>query len=417
METNYFNGIQMLSNTLGMISPKLIGHQKRVAYIAVKIAEKMNLGHERILNTLIASLLHDIGALNYTEVSKMIEFDVPRTLNHPYIGYALLNSVSLTKSIAPIVLHHHVYYSQNEDEFSNNQGIPLESYIISIADRVDILRNQSNHILHDAPRIIEKISRNAYKLFHPECVEAFLAVSQTEEFWLNMVELPQSLTNNNPLQNRILSLSDIKDIALICANIIDFRSPFTATHSVGVSSVSRSIAECFNISQENCLKIEIAGLLHDIGKLNVPLEILEKPGSLIEQEFAIMRAHTYYTSVILENFSGHLDINHWASYHHEYLDGSGYPFHKESSSLDLESQIVMVADIYTALSENRPYRGKMSLSNVIEVMTEMANKEKINAVVVATLIKNIRYVEDRFKEKQMEYHKAYREIADLLDVN
>ena len=113
---------------------------------------------------------------------------------------------------------------------------------------------------------------------------------------------------------------------------MDAKSPFTAEHSVGVSRLARFLAERLGVSIENCEKLEIAGLLHDLGKLRVPDEILEKPGRLDKRERKIINTHSYETFQILRNIRGFEEITRWAAYHHEEPDGSGYPFHLKADA-------------------------------------------------------------------------------------
>ena len=167
--------------------------------------------------------------------------------------------------------------------------------------------------------------------------------------------------------------------------IIDFRSRFTATHSSGVAASSEALSRLVGFSERECRMMRIAGHLHDLGKLAVPAEILEKPAKLTEDEFNIIRSHTFYTYRILEPI-GDLDvINTWGSFHHERLDGSGYPFHHKAQDLSLGSRIMAVADVFTAITEDRPYRKEMPSERALQVLQQMADSSALDSNIVSLL--------------------------------
>ncbi|EKD88431.1 MAG: metal dependent phosphohydrolase [uncultured bacterium] len=129
----------------------------------------------------------------------------------------------------------------------------------------------------------------------------------------------------------------------------------------------------------------MAGYLHDIGKLIVPSEILEKPSKLTPQEFNIIRTHTYFTYEFLNGMSIFRDIRDWASQHHERLNGRGYPFHENEKTLPFESRAIAVADVFTALTEDRPYRKGVSGKEAMLVLDVDVQKGELDGVLVKLL--------------------------------
>jgi putative nucleotidyltransferase with HDIG domain len=152
------------------------------------------------------------------------------------------------------------------------------------------------------------------------------------------------------------------------AQIVDAKSKYTAEHSTGVASLSRYLAERCSLNETSCCWVEVAGLLHDLGKLQVPDKVLERKGALSREDTAIMRHHSYVTFHILKKIQGLEDISLWAANHHEKLDGSGYPFRKTAVELSIESRIIIIADIFQALAQNRPYRISQSPEAIIEFL-------------------------------------------------
>lgn len=134
--------------------------------------------------------------------------------------------------------------------------------------------------------------------------------------------------------------------------------------------------------EETAQKMYLAGALHDIGKVAIGNEILEKPGRLTDEEFAAMKHHAAYTYYILSDIDDFDEIRDWASFHHERLDGSGYPFGKSASDLNTQERIMACVDVYQALIENRPYKQGISHEKACEILRDMAEKGWIDSDIV-----------------------------------
>lgn len=157
---------------------------------------------------------------------------------------------------------------------------------------------------------------------------------------------------------------------------------------MGVSASATKLASLLNMSPSECHEMRIAGYLHDLGKLAVPETIIEKEGMLDTAERGVIKSHTYYTYSILKKVKGLEKIATWASFHHETLTGEGYPFHRSAKDLPFGSRIMAVADIFTALTEDRPYRQGMNKEEVIKVFTTLTSEGKIDQTVTDTLLEN-----------------------------
>lgn len=127
-----------------------------------------------------------------------------------------------------------------------------------------------------------------------------------------------------------------------------------------------------------CDKMYLAGTLHDVGKIAIGNEILEKPARLTDEEFAKMKNHAGYTYMILSKVDGFEEIRDIAAFHHERLDGSGYPFGKRADELTTLQRIMACADIYQALTEKRPYKDGMDHDKACEILKDMADKNWID---------------------------------------
>ncbi len=248
-------------------------------------------------------------------------------------------------------------------------------------------------------------------------IELFLAAADREEFWLELISprLYSLLFHEGPFHKKEIDLAHITAIAELFRNIIDFRSRFTAAHSSGVATCALLLSRMFGLTESETELMEVAGNLHDLGKLAIPNGILEKPGPLAKEETAIMKSHTYYTYAIINTIGGLQQIAEWGAYHHERLDGSGYPFHCRAEELSTGARIMGVADIFTALAEDRPYRKGMSKERIMQILNDFADRRLLSAKIVGLLFDNFEAIFSQVAEKQAAVRQFYEKQFAFAD--
>lgn len=157
-------------------------------------------------------------------------------------------------------------------------------------------------------------------------------------------------------------------VAQSFADIVDAKSPFTYRHSTNVSRWARAVGAKFFTDETELVRLARAGLLHDVGKLGVSNTILDKNGPLFDAERTAMQAHPVHTWEILRRVRAFADFARMASLHHEKLDGTGYPWNVPGEGLDLQARILVVADIFEALTADRPYRVGMPVEAALGIL-------------------------------------------------
>ncbi|AZR73977.1 phosphohydrolase [Anoxybacter fermentans] len=412
LHVSLFDIIICLSDALDLISPAVINHHKRVAYIALNIAAEMGLSKEEQTGLIIAGILHDIGAFSLKERLSSLNFELDFPHQHAEKGYFLLKIFEPFARVAPLVRYHHVPWNNGEGSKFKGESVPLGSHILHLADRIDALINKQQEVLGQVKEICEKINQYSGELFIPDLVEVFNRLAEKEYFWLDAVSssINQVLARKARFITVGLDLEELLNLTRLFSRIIDFRSRFTATHSSGVAATAEALAKIMGMSKRECMMMRIAGYLHDLGKLAVPAEILEKPGKLTGDEFNIIKGHTFYTYRILENVGGLEEINTWASFHHERLDGKGYPFHHKADDLSLGARIMAVADVFTAITEDRPYRKGMTKDKALHVLKKMVNNSALDPMIVSSLIKNYEEINSIRIAAQITASKEYEEF-------
>jgi len=407
-----FRLIFAVSEATDLINRDLFNHHERVAYFSYKIGEVMGLSKKQLVNLSMAGALHDIGAISIQDRMELLSFEASSGDSHQEIGAELLKDIPYFNDLSKYVLHHHLFWNDLSTAEQLDKETRRIANILHLADRAAVAIDNSRGILGQVPDIIKKIDNQSGTMFDPAIVDAFSVLSSNEYFWLDSVSpnLQLILEDMIGLQNKVIPLQGLLELATVFSRIIDFRSAFTATHSSGVAAGAQEIAQKVGFSDGECILMNIAGLVHDLGKLAVPNTILEKPDKLSKSEFDVIRGHTYYTYRILDRIPALNTVKHWAAFHHERMDGKGYPFHRNSFDLSLGSRILGVADVFTAITEDRPYRNGMTSKAALDILFSMANQSAIDKDIVAIVERNFETINEARiaaqQESRIEYTQA-----------
>lgn len=412
---NMLDLIYCITNTGDLISNEITNHHIKVAYMAYRIGEKIGFTKEQQQEIFIAGLLHDIGAFSTKERLELIHDESPNMHRHSYIGASILEKFRPLANVANIIRYHHVPWNYGKGNEYKGKLVPLSSHVLHLADRIVVQVKDSSNIMNQVNNISSNINKLRGKLFIPELVDAFLEISKYEYIWLDTVYKPlmtiiPSMINFNTIE---LSLDEVIDLSEVFAYIIDFRSPFTANHSFGVAQVAKKLAELAGFSENECKMMLIAGYLHDLGKLAISNEILEKPDILETEEFNIIKSHVFYTYRTLQSIKEFETINIWASLHHERLNGTGYPFRLTADEIPLGSRIMAVADIFTAISEDRPYRKGMKKDEAIKVLKKSVDNEYICPYICKILEENYDEINLIRKKAQEKSNIVYNKVNTI----
>jgi putative nucleotidyltransferase with HDIG domain len=364
-------------------------HHQQVTYIGLNLASEIGLSEEEKDLIFTAAIIHDAGASTWEERARLVNFEVDDPWDHCKNGFELVRQVDFLNRVAEIILSHHDSFGVENRSGRKGKNIPLAARVIHLADRVDVLLKQDQHILEQQDNISQKVADLAGKTFDPELVDVFMHLAKRESFWLDLTSpfLPHTQNSASSASTVGIDEDDLLQIAEMFAKVIDRKSAFTHRHSRGVARVASFLASAMGFGREEVTMMEVAGLLHDVGKLSIPDEILEKPAPLTREEFSVIKQHTYFTFHILQAAGVPNPIPEWAGHHHEKLDGSGYPFHLEAVQIPIGSRIMAVADIFTALHEDRPYRVGMKRGEIERIIHAMVADNGLDGEIVDVLFK------------------------------
>ena len=396
MEIDIIGLLSAFSFALDCVEAELIhvtsNHGKRVAYMSVCMAEKMGVSDDALRDLAACALLHDnaltqyINEEFYSDISNIDTLKVssdditPRQLGmHCIYGEKNLGKYPFKTGVKDVILYHHEEADGSGPFEKKWTEVPLFARIIHFSDMLDAFckaQKFDEDVFNKAVHFIEK---NKDKRFDSEVTKMFFDAFDKDEFSrLGDEHIEEYFWEKVPCEKSFYSFNVLKDLADLFANIIDYKSEFTSRHSLGVARTASKISEIMGYDKVICDKMYLAGTLHDVGKIAIGNEILEKPARLTDEEFAKMKNHAGYTYMILSKVDGFEEIRDIAAFHHERLDGSGYPFGKMADELTTLQRIMACADIYQALTEKRPYKDGMNHDKACEILKDMADKNWID---------------------------------------
>ncbi len=411
LQISFYNMISTISDSIDLMSNEVVGHHKLVAYIASRLGNELKLNTSDLRKTVFSALIHDIGILYFDKNIDMILRD-RNDIKHAKVGSYLLADYPFFAEYAEIIKNHHTDWKNLA-----NDRVNYLSNIVNLADIAAFFidRMESNSMPSKLTDLVVDYSTDK---INSEILGALKTVSEQESFWLDAVNIN---IREKILRDYIseeldvkLDLSLIFNIGEIVSRIVDFRSQFTSSHSKVISAVASNLAKELSFSDQDITVMKIAGYFHDIGKMVLPLSIINKSGELSQKEWSKMKSHTYYSYYVLENIKEIPRLRDWAAYHHETLDGKGYPFKLNKTRLDIGSRILAVADIFTALSEKRPYREEFGSKKVITILEKNVKQNKIDENIVGKLLDNLDKYYTIRKEKQKKSVTEFKKFKDKL---
>lgn len=367
-------------------------HAKRVAYMSVCMAEKMQLSKEELQDLTVCALLHDNALTQYIQEElkgEMVTTDDKEKVQgvgiHCLLGEENMKKLPFHTDVKNVILYHHENADGSGPFGKKWNEIPVFARIIHLCDLLDRASRAQNAPEKDVcQRAEEFLTKVKGAIVDDVCIETFRSAFSKEAFLaLDSDDLESRLWSKVPRTKKELSFSQIKSLAEFFARIVDYKSPFTSTHSIGVAQSAEKLTRFMGFDEETAEKMYLAGALHDIGKAAIGNEILEKPDRLTDDEFAVMKHHAAYTYYILSGIDGFDEMRDWAAFHHERLDGSGYPFGKTAAQLNTQERIMACVDIYQALTEDRPYKKGMPHEKACQILKNMAEKGWLDASIVA----------------------------------
>jgi HD-GYP domain-containing protein (c-di-GMP phosphodiesterase class II) len=422
-EINLSELMAALSHALDITEGQPEGHCVRCCWIGMHIGRQLNLPEDQLWDLYYTLLLKDLGCssnaaricelylsddLQFKRDFKTVGDSLPQVLQfvlkHTGLkaglaerfrsvltilrdGSEIANELIATRCQRGAEIARLLRFSEEVaagiyslDEHFNGNGKPekLAGQDIHIFSRIALMA-QVIDVFHTADGVqaaIAEVRSRSGSWFDPTIVAAFEVVAKKDLFWtiLSSPIIGMSVQNLEPSEHMV-SLDDdyFDDIAVAFGQIVDSKSPYTSGHSARVALYTDMIAESMGLSAERRRWLKRGALLHDVGKLGVSNCVLDKAGKLDISEWEEVKLHATYTETILSRISAFAELAHVAAAHHEKLDGTGYPKGLKAADITLETRIITTADIFDAITAERPYRGAIPIPRTLEMMAETLN--------------------------------------------
>jgi HD-GYP domain-containing protein (c-di-GMP phosphodiesterase class II) len=415
LRINIFDTVLFVARIANVMVPALGNHLLQVAYLAYRLAEELKLPDDRRFELFMAGALHDIGALSLDGRLDLLGFEDNKSDEHSIAGSLILKTFQPFSKISELIKFHHVPWKNGKGAFQNGESVSRYSHLIHLVDRVAVKISGQTLAPGQVQHICHEISVQKGELFVPEHVDAFLNMAGREDIWPDVVSksIETVLKRTVPYEEKEVSNEKMLGLSRLIARLISFKSRFTAEHSSGVASVAVEMSRFSGFSKHDQRLIEIAAYLHDLGKLAIPSPILEKQDKLSDVERSIMQSHVYHTYQVLEPFEMFRIAGFWGTLHQERLNGTGYPFGLTSDELPMGARIMAVADVFTALTENRPYRKGMNTEDAKGALKSMVNAGELDGHLVELVFQHydeINTIRASAQKKTVADHHIFQEI-------
>ncbi len=397
----------IIHRALGCMDNKILLHGEITGYIFYSMlkAEGTYTDLELAEYTLIG-ILHDMGVIKTGYKDGIVQSETTNVWAHSIYGYLFLNYLSPVGDKAEIVLYHHLPYYMHGRIKSNY--LKLAEYL-TIADKMDVFMRMEGHGMEKdyfIRRSNISFSAKALELFQTaQAKYNILEKLRTEEY---LKELSDLYTKVNFAERQKKGFLEM----LVYA--IDFRSQQTVMHTMSTKAFALAIGRLMRVSTRDLQVLYYGSLLHDIGKIVIPLSVLEAPRRLTDEEMRIMKAHVVITDKILRGVMDEEIVN-VAVRHHEKLDGTGYPLGLKAEELSQLERVTAVADILSALYGKRSYKDSFPPEKIKEILQSDAENGKICNKVVQIVNSNFNMIIKDFEKERNETMEKYIQIINQYD--
>jgi putative nucleotidyltransferase with HDIG domain len=360
-----------------------------------------NYDSKKMQNICILAMLHDVGAYKTEEIDKMVVFETVDVWEHSIYGYLFLKYFSPLREMSPIILFHHAECNELK-EFDNPEH-QLLAQLISLCDRADVFALHGGN----TEGFKNYINKNRNIKYYDYIVDMFLASGINIDNVFEGIDTDEAF--NRVFHNTPLSEEEVSGYIKMIIYSIDFRSSQTVIHTVATTCIAGIMANLLGVDENDIEDIRTGAMLHDIGKIGIPVYILESTDRLNDVDMEIMRRHVDITDKILQ---GNVDANvkHIAINHHEKLDGTGYPKHLGVSDIAFFDRIVAIADIFSALCGSRSYKTAYPKEKIVRILSDMSSQNLIDPEIAALAIEHYDEIVEAVQRESLPVIQAYNDM-------
>ena len=391
----------LVRDTLKIVYPRLMKHGSRVAYMVYTMLREEGKYEEfELADMVMVATLHDIGAYKTERerLNDILKYETKECMAHSIYGYLFFKYLSPVPELAKVIMYHHMDYEQLQKQ--NYEYKELAAYI-NIAEKMDHYSTALGakfEVGMFQKYAGTKLSDDGLFLFY-KCEDKYgmFEKIRSGEYLKELDDIIEYMIYNNEDKKKFL------DMMMYCQGF--FRSEM-------VVETATAVCVCEEIAKEMMLPLQkreilyYGTLVHDIGMLAIPRELIESPRKLEPKEVKRLRTHVEIASKILSSRMKKEVVDIVVA-HHERCDGSGYPRKLKDSQMSTEQKILQVADVVVALLNPRSYRKSLPKEKVIAILDEKTERSRLKRQVVVVVVNSFDKIMSRVKEEAAQILKMY----------
>ena len=398
----------IIRKTLGIMDVKVMQHGEVTAYFLYKMLQADGTyGAQELADYTMIGMMHDIGMIKTGYAKDMVERETKGVWAHSIYGYLFLRYLSPIGDKAEIVLYHHLPYRLHN--LIKSQYLKITEYL-SLADKMDMFLHAEGHDMGK-----DYFVKNVNVEFSPRAVEIFNKAQAKFHLMEHLKDGSYLEELDTLLTNAHFPEKYKKGFLEMLIYSIDFRSQQTVVHTLATTTFALELGRLMRVPTKDLQVLYYGALLHDIGKIAIPLDILEAPRRLTDEEMRVMKAHVIISEKILRGVIDE-EVLEVAIRHHEKLDGTGYHRGLKGEELTRLQRTVAVADILSALYGKRSYKDSFDPEKIKSILRGDAQAGKICPKIVDFAVGNFDSIIRNYEKQRTNTLGIYETILEQYDI-
>ncbi len=389
-------------DTLKMIDRRAMDHGSRVAYYLYKMLECTG-AYEKfeLADFVLLASLHDIGAYKTDNLKNLIGYECREPMPHATYGYLVFKHLSPIRELASVILYHHTDYLQLEKLNYEYKDIAA---FLSLAEKVDIFSGAMKDTFD-----MSLFKKQSGTVISPKAIELFEKAVENYDI-LNKVNSGEYKAElHDIIDYMIFNNEDKKKFLEMLMYCQGFKSEKSVVDTVTCICISEILGQKMRLSELELEQLYYGSLLHDIGMLAIPRDVLEAPRKLTAEEYGKVKMHVHLGEKMLSNRMAE-EIVEIVAAHHERCDGSGYPRGLRGTQMNHSQEILQLADTVKALWGQRAYRSPLEKKEVLSLIRAGADGGKYNKTAVKIFLDSYDEILEKVKKRSDEIMVTYRKL-------
>lgn len=397
----------LIRDTLKLVDRQAMDHGSRVAYLLYKMLECRG-GYEKfeLADFVFLASLHDIGAYRTDKLKDIVQYDCKESRPHAAYGYLVFKYLSPLSELASIILYHHTDYLRLQEMDYEYKDIAA---FLGFAEKVDIFSGA----LKDAFDI-QMFKKQEGAVISPEALELYEQAVSKYDILRKVKSGEYKEELDDIIEYMIFTNEDKKKYLEMLMYCQGFRSEKSVVDTVTCMCIAKMLGQMVRLTDTEREMLYYGALLHDIGMMSIPEEIINAPRKLTAEEYSKVKTHVHLAEKVLSNRMA-AEIVEIVAAHHERCDGSGYPRGLRETQMSHNQEILQLADTVTALLGERSYRKELRKEDIISIIKVGAAEGKYNKVIVKALLENYDEIMKKVKNRSDEIMGIYRKLNQQYD--